>query len=302
MAKPYKPPRVNVSSYSSIYGVGTIKVGKSQVALIFRQNTKDGLGKKVQITLKKDNCPPWVKNQEVGFTGGPYSISLNEDKDQMTNIKPYQGMYTVKVKEFASAEGESPSPKTKEGSKDGKTWTYEQFTPILEIISGEESGMTVPYNLRFSQYGKPLYVPFLVSINDKEIEVIGHPNITSKYLIQLDEFEEASGLWNKGPIPYQENPLPLFEKRILGENKKFMVTIKKGWVDSIYQELQDDFADDSEDDLDTETEKIEAIEKELEFSDGADFDEDESPEDEEMNVPWDEDEEDSEDAEFSEFE
>jgi len=215
-------------------------------------------------------------------------------------------MYSVQVKEFTHAEGESPTPKTREvqGKAGQKGWKYEYFTVILQIVEGEEAGMEIPYTLRFSQNDTSFYMPFPTTIKGKEVEVLGHPISKSKYMSQLEEFEDVTGLWKKGPIAYQDNPLPIIEKRILGENQKFKIVMKNGWIDTIYQELQDDFGSDLEDDEEADNDLGKAEDKEaeqLEFSDGAEFDENE-PEPEDEELPWEDEEDSEEDEEFSEFE
>lgn len=295
----YKPPTFE-TKFSNVYGQAKILgVGKNQIKLVFRESKGKGeSGKTENLIIKKDNAPEYVQK-------GIFHVSMDSDRTQIFNMRPGTGMFTVKVQKFVANEDQPPTPKTKEYTGTNGKFTIQSFAVILEITDGDYKGMEILYNLRYSVSEEiPMYDWVEMKVKGKEKRVLAHPNSRSKYLAQLIEFENVTGVWEKGPIfftpTYSDNVLPVLEKRILEADREFNVVLKDGWVDTIYQEMQDDFedeefSDEPEEDLpeDALEEGVDDVtdgpEHPLEDPDFVEYGEEEAPEDEEL--PWNEEDE-----------
>jgi len=178
-----------------------------------------------KIVLSKDNCPNIVIN-------GEFYVTLSDDQEKLFSIKPIEGLFLCQVSRFAAKPGEAPAPKTFHGDK----WDYQYFVVMLKIIEGKLAGIEIPYSLRY----------YFADV-DGEVG-LSHPG--SKYHPLLADFLEITGVWEKGPIKYQDNILPILEKRILAAKRKFNVLVKDGWVDRVFtlknSSEPEDMSDDEE--------------------------------------------------------
>lgn len=193
--------------------------GKSGVATVaFSPDNK-----KVKVTFKEDgkafivpmsDCPDEIRK-------GTWFITMSSDEKKVLGIRPANGIFTAKVEKFIANEGEPPAPRTKVG----QDWSYEFFLVLIELISDNAKGMHLPVMLRY-HFGE-------AEEDGNSVVAFSHPK--SKYTPILVEFCDVTGVWNRGPMKYGDNILPIMEKRILREDKKFQVVIKNGYADSFLE-------------------------------------------------------------------
>jgi hypothetical protein len=208
----YEPKTISSGARGET-GLALVAISKDgrTVAVTFKEGNRT-------VKLSKDDCPDNVRP-------GKWIVTLNENEDTLYNFRPVQGHFVVKVKEFASAENEAPKPRTKDVAfeKDGKThsYSYEYWVAVLSIQSPEDmNDLELSYFLRY-HFGE-------VMEDGKSLVAYTKPG--SKYTGYLQEFLNASGAWELGPIEYSDNILPELQKRILHADKKFEVTVKDGWI------------------------------------------------------------------------
>lgn len=163
---------------------------------------------------------------------GEWVVSMAEDGDTIYSIKPIEGMFKLKFTGFAKGEEEKiPVPKhTHYMYTDPKTQKqtaidYDHFTATFEIIEvggetdAKEVGMTLVKKLRYHFY-------------DDEGNV-GFDKARSKYTDELKDWLEVLGVFEEGEMKYSENILPELEERISREGRKFLGTVKDGFLSSI---------------------------------------------------------------------
>lgn len=203
---------------------------------------------KVQITIgdKKTVFPakalPFTK-----FPTGEYFVQLSKDEDEVLAIRPNNGMFVVKVDRFISKKDADPAPETKSYNFEGKDISYQAFSVMLKILSPAEfAGMELLLSLRYNFEGVQ------DTYQGKEVELVAFNHPKSKYTPFLQDFCEASGVWDKGPMKWSANILPVMAKRIAQADKKFQVVVKDGWVVTIFA-----MPDVTESDFDDE-EKVES--------------------------------------------
>lgn len=174
--------------------------------------------------LNIKNCPSVVLS-------GRFNCTLNGDKTKLLAIYPPDGMFKVRVDGFAHKDGEPPAPKTFVGAQ----WSYQYFTALLEIAEGGETGMIIPAVFRY-HFGE-------------DNGVVAYSHAKSKYTAMLDDFCSIAGAWERGEMKYQDNILPMLEKRILRENRTFNILMKDGYLNTIFADTRVIEEDDVELDL-----------------------------------------------------
>jgi len=170
------------------------------------------------VILDRENCPDYVKN-------GVWYTTISSSEDTMFGMYPEKGTFEVKVKEFPGGEDGIPEPKLKQVSfiKDGKdnSYEYEYFMVIGKIVNHPSFvDMEVPLMFRYN---------FDEIIDDGE-KVAAYSKPRSKYTNELVDFFEATGVLEFGAIKYSDNILPEVQKRILQNDRTFMVTFRDGWM------------------------------------------------------------------------
>lgn len=243
-------------------GIGKVQVNKAKGKV--RVTLVDDDNKKEIYDLDMENCPTYVQP-------GEFKISLNSDHNIMYGLHPANGMVKVKVNKFLSEEDKPPAPRTEDvpKTKDYNAYSYEYFTVLLEIAQKKFKGMIIPLRLRYHFRGA------LEEVKGKEKEVVWYDKGGSKYTPLLVDFCEATGVFDKGPMPWKANILPMMEKRVASLNQSFSIVLKDGWVNTIFTGM------------DTEPDEEELDEEVVEETD--DFDEESEPDEEtldEENLDW----------------
>jgi len=231
----YKPP-VAKGSYGTNGQAKVVSVENGKVKFMFREQDKDGnFGETLKLIIKEEDCHPVAKT-------GTWACNLSTNQDRIYNLRPINGVIPAKFKEFRSRKDEAPTPQMTGGK-----FPHLVFRPVFELIRPEVEGMLVEY-----QWG--------LSYNFQEFpnEEAGKPSIVgySKDITKseptqaLNEFMEVCGIWERGPMAWQDNLLPKIQKRALDADaaKTFQVSLKNGYVDILIADQSSAFEDNSEDD------------------------------------------------------
>lgn len=178
--------------------------------------------KKAKIEFKDETNKAIVVSEFPStLTPGTWFVTLDQSDKKVLSFRPANGIFTCKFQKFPAPEGEQPAPKVKQGAD----WNYQYFIALIEIIQGQAKGLVIPAMLRY-HFGEAIE-------DDKSVVAFTHPK--SKYTPQLVEFCDVTGAWNRGAMAYKDNILPMLEKRILREDKKFQVVMKNGYADSFLE-------------------------------------------------------------------
>jgi hypothetical protein len=203
------------------------------------QLNKDG--SKVKFTLDGkeyviSEFPEYIKE------AGDYFVRLSNDADEILSAHPANGMFKVKVNRFPAPEGEEPAPKTREANWEGKAYSYQYFVVLLDVLDpAKYKGIQIPLTLRYH------FDAITEEVGEKEVDVVGYAHPKSKYTNLLMDFCDATGVWNKGAMPYKANVLPMLAKRIANEDKTFSIVVKDGWPVTIFQlDVEDKYTPDTE--------------------------------------------------------
>lgn len=176
-------------------------------------------GKKVKVTfdtgdeyvILRSECPDVLQK-------GKCFVTLSDKKDKMLSVRPLVGVFQMKVQKFVSEGDKEPAPKTNVAAK----WPYQYFIVLLEITSGAWKGAIIPFMAHYNFYEEMQ--------DDKAVVGFSHPKSSSTP--PLMEFCDVAGVWNKGPLPYKDNVLPMLAKRISDANITFNAVVKNGYIDS----------------------------------------------------------------------
>jgi hypothetical protein len=174
-------------------------------------------------TINKEDCPATVRE-------GTFMVSLSADGKKMYGIRPVNGVFKLRFKEFPSKKDTDPAPVTKEAKGQKGTFSYQTFTAVFTIEEGTFKGMEVPgyfsYNFEETTEDIPGRGP-------QSVAQISHPR--SQFTKTLIDFLTVTGLIQK-TIPWKENLLPLLQRMILKENRSFSGGVKQGRVDSFFED------------------------------------------------------------------
>jgi len=235
----YTPPR-----QKSQFDIGERVIGKFRpikvngergVKVLWR--TDEGETKSAPVLLSE--CAESVQEDVMQIVKNNYDgelqVSFNTDKSAILFFHPANGQFKVTVDNFPSGEDEPPKPKV----KTGKWGDYMQFIVIVRIVKGKCKGITLPILLRYDKFEPEQTEEGLVT-------GYAHTRGASPHCDFLDDFCEATGVWEFGPIEWKQNILPDLEKRILRLEREFNIMMRDGWVDTIYPiyDYEDDEASD----------------------------------------------------------
>lgn len=147
-------------------------------------------------------------------------VQMSAKGDKIYKFSPWEGMFEGKFVGFASSKNEEPAPRTKVGPD----WSYQYFTALIEITKGAFKGARVSYTLRYH----------FAETEEKGQKVAWYSHPKSKYTAQLGEFMDITGVWEKGPMKYKDNVLPMIQKRMLAEDRTFKFIIKQGNIHTLF--------------------------------------------------------------------
>jgi len=164
-----------------------------------------------------------AENVPDNFGKGYHNVTISSDGNNVLSFFPAVGNYTVRLKEFAAKEGETPSPKTvtdKYGEK-------QVFTAILEIVDGEYKGVTIPYRLQYNIADSDGVMGYSKRIGRS-------PNVQA-----LNSFLDCIGAFDYGELPYRENMLPIWMAAANKAKKKFSLYMDNGWPVKVTPLMED---------------------------------------------------------------
>jgi len=220
----YRPP-AKVSEYIGERGLAKVALNgnKSKAKVVIVET-----GKEFVVSVK--DCSKEVQEY---IKSGEFVVSMSNDGDKIYSMYPYNGMFEGKVAKFSSKKDQPPAPLTKIGqNQQGQTYSYLFFVVMIEIASGEFKGMQVPLFLRYN------FEAYDVEVRGETKKATRYNKTIekSKHTAFLDEFMEVAGIWDAGAIPFSDNVLPKLEQRALRAAKTFKFIVKKGFLDTFYQE------------------------------------------------------------------
>jgi hypothetical protein len=232
--KSYKPPKVSGEFVRGESGKAKVRIKNKRVYVKFEES---GDIYKFRQTRDLAKLKP-----------GTWYIQLNGEEDEIYSFRPFSGSFKGKVESFAAREGEEPRPKVKEyTNKEGKNYTITSFTVLVDILEPEKfAGITIPMVVRYN----------FREAKDGEKSVVGLPD-RGRHSKFLEEFCDLTGVWDRGPIKFSDNVLPEVEKRVLKADNAFMLVLKDGWVDTLFEAdepVDEDDWDEADDEPEAETE------------------------------------------------
>jgi len=239
----YRPP-VKKSEFDGPSGAAKVALNgnKTKAKVTFNES-----GDSYVISVK--DCSDEVKGY---IRSGEFIVKMSKDKDKLYSMSPINGLFEGKAVKFSSKKDQPPAPMTKTATnKDGQTYSYQFFVVMVQIVSGDYTGMQIPLFLRYN-FGEEQQE---VKGNIKTVTGYNKSLDKSKHTAFLDEFLTIVGAWDFGPLPYSDNILPSLEKRILRKAKVFNLLMKKGYIDNFYEKSQ-----------------IQEPESDNDFAEGASFD------------------------------
>jgi len=226
----YRPP-VKKSAYDGLSGAANVALSKdkTKVKVTFERKA-DGSGGDEHVVLVKE-CP---KEVQAYLRSGNFVVKLSKESDKIYSLSPTGGMFVGKVAKFSSKKDADPSPMTKVSTnKEGQTYSYLFFVVMIEIIEGECKGMQIPLFLRYNFSEEEQEVKGIM----RKVAGYSKQLDKSKHTAFLDEFLLITGVWETA-IPYSDNILPKLEQRIKRADKTFGFIVKKGYIDTLYEQTK----------------------------------------------------------------
>ncbi len=208
---------------------------KDSQLLTFARNEEDAIGFDVTKIPTTDKVQSTIAGVEDLVQGNPVNTTpvktarvyaeVSGDKKKLFGVRPLTGSFFAKIRDFAHAEDQLPTPRRYEGmarKKNGETFPYnfEGFTVLVEITTGEWAGTIFPSMLRY----------LFMDAGDGETAGI---RTSGKHAQILANFLENAGLdFDTDTIPLADNILPWLESELVGRAEKFMIVVNKGYIDS----------------------------------------------------------------------
>lgn len=227
------------SAGGSISGVGTLEI----------------VGKKVKIVFEDDekgvHTLPSSVLDDLTFTpkeGKDYYIALNGKGDALYNIRPANGIFTVRCVDFIRPDKEQiqePAPITRTYKQTGQEdRIYHQFAAKLEIVDHKSyPGVTLTSYLPYDWF---------IEADDGSVG-LKVPRKDSINFNHLEAFLELSGAMDTVLDWDDENILPALLTIIKKAKKKFDIELRDGYVNHYLPNR-----DLEEDDEDEVVEKVKA--------------------------------------------
>ena len=227
----YKPP-VAKGSYGTNGQVKIVAVENGKVKFMFREQDKDGnFGETQKLIVKEEDCHPVAKV-------GTWSCNLSTNKDRIYNLRPITGVFPAKFKEFRARKDEQPTPQMAGGK-----FPHLVFRPLFELTRPDVAGMVVEY-----QWGLSYNFQEFPNEEDGKPSIVGYSKDIDKSTPTqaLHEFMEVCGIWEKGPMAWQDNLLPKIQKRALDAAKSFLIHVENGYVKVLIADQSSAFSETEE--------------------------------------------------------
>ena len=166
---------------------------------------------------------------QESFPGAHFSLSFDESK--LLSVRPFSGMFPVRMKEFRRrGEEQLLEPYLKRGGMkskilpSGKVSKYPvpdqlRFTAILDIFAGPKKGYSYIY-----------WLPYIFERGTKNEAKAKSKSAGA--LQRLGTFMKLAGYDvddENLQIPYSDNVLPYLETTLLSTDGRFMAIVENGW-------------------------------------------------------------------------
>jgi hypothetical protein len=151
-----------------------------------------------------------------------YNITMSQENDKIRYVKPIDGTYLCKFKEFAHKEGEQPTFHVVEPTK----WAgrHLEFTAVMKIVKGDYDGLEIIRNLWYIFEKHP---------EDDAVQFGG------KGSRNVEDALIALGVDLAEDFPaYSENILPALQEVILKKDATALAIIEKGFCKKLEQAPQ----------------------------------------------------------------
>lgn len=193
-----------VSKYGDS-GLATVKVFDDKIIVTFEDPPQ-------KFEILPEDTPKGIVLKNL-----KYNVTMDQENSKIRYVKPKDGSYLVKFKEFAHKEGEQPIFKVVEPTK----WAgrHLEFTMVLKIVKGDYEGLEITRNL--------WYVFERYEATD-EIQFGG------KGSRNVEDALTAFGLdlATEAPV-YSENILPALQEMLLKKDVTALAIVEKGFVKKI---------------------------------------------------------------------
>ena len=244
-------------SNKSLNFIGKVRMGDGRVEI----NPQNDPGTRYKFA--RADVPKYIKK-------GTFFVSLSEDGSEIFAVRPYEGTFRGKFKNFFTKENEIPKPFKREAKPvafEGKSFTvpeHLEFTCNFILTQDDYEDMPVAGYFWYDYFKE-----------DKKgnLKVEGGGQQFDKVVALLD----SHGLLDRD-IEYEDNLLPVIGKLLRKARREIMINIKKGYAvgfseipESLDDEDDDLLADDDLDDDDDLPEPDTDEEDELEDDDDIPF-------------------------------
>ena len=191
-------------------GLATVKVFDDKILVTF-----DDPPQKFEIL--PEDAPKGVVLKNL-----KYNSTMAQENDKIRYIKPKDGSYLVKFKEFAHKEGEQPTFKVVEPNK----WAgrHLEFTMVMKITKGDYEGLEITRNLWY------IFEKF-EQTDEIQFGGKGSRNVEDALTaFGMDLIEDSP--------PYSENILPALQEILLKKDVTALAIVEKGFVKKIEEAPQ----------------------------------------------------------------
>lgn len=221
--------KVKVTSGNSINGIAVVKEKPNSDQLLVELTTGKGENQSTQkfFMTKLDEFPY--------FGRGQWRVKMSQDGMKLYSAVPLMAQLKAKCMGVAHKDGEEPAPTSREVTFGGNTTTKHDFTILWEVVEPPYEGMTVAL---FCDYGR--FTPNEIDWKGKKVTVAGikyyDKNPAKASLMLLDIFD-ALELDKQLPIKWEDNILPVLNKRLLASENTVVLQITDGYISKVSKDI-----------------------------------------------------------------
>jgi hypothetical protein len=207
MSNKYKPTVVKESGGKGDSGAASLTWSDTKCKIAFEEL-------ETVYKVMREDLPEYAQewNLENAF------VTMNGDNEEVFSMRPLSGVFTVRTFGF-SRQGDADEPPAPQ-QRNGKYGVYYTFNTLLEIIKGKFQGAIYP-----------MYLYYKFADYEGVVGIKGDGASSMKLMDYLD----VAGAWDEGELEYDDNILPVLEKRIKKAKKQFQIVVKKGYVESVLE-------------------------------------------------------------------
>lgn len=224
----YKPPRVTNETLNGLAQVmfKPTVTDRMRVKLFVKVAGKEEPDT-ILYEVLKENAPSYLTKS------GMYRVRMSADGKKIFSAIPSDASVTVAYLGISHKEGELPTPKL----QTGKFGDYLQFILNCKVVGPEFTGLEIPVFLRYN------FLP----VDDGGKQVAGYSHYSekkpSKHSILLNQVLENLGVWDRGPMKWADNLLPIIHKRALAaaeDGRTAILVLQDGYVTGCKAPISED--------------------------------------------------------------